>query len=68
MIDLQNQLSWGDPLVLCLIAAGTMALGAFLALEMWPGDRELLIPLKLLRTQVGAFCAGAVSFLFPIFS
>lgn len=61
VIDLQNQLLWGHPLVLSIIVAGLMSLVAFLALETWPGDRELLIPLSLLRTQVGTFCAGAVS-------
>lgn len=34
---------------------------AFLILETYPGNRELLMPLQLMRTEIGAFCAGQVS-------
>lgn len=61
VIDLQNQLSWGHPLVLSITIVGVLAILAFLALETYPGNRELLIPLRLLKTEVGAFCAGQVS-------
>ena len=61
VIDLQNQLSWGHPLVLGITIVGALAILVFLALETYPGNRELLIPLRLLRTEVGAFCAGQVS-------
>lgn len=59
-IDLQNSLSWGHPLVYSLIIAGALSTVAFLILETFPGNRELLMPLKLLRTEIGAFCAGQV--------
>jgi len=61
VIDLQDQLGWQHPLVLGIVIVGGCSLVAFLILETWSGGRELLIPLKLLKTQVGAFCAGAVS-------
>ena len=61
VIDLQNQLSWGHPLVLTIMIVGVLAILTFLALETYPGNRELLIPLQLLKTEVGAFCAGQVS-------
>jgi len=61
VIDLQNQLSWGHPLVLSITIVGVLAILAFLALETYPGNRELLIPLRLLKTEVGAFCAGQAS-------
>ena len=59
-IDLQNQFSWGDPIVYSLIIVGTISALAFLASETYPGNRKLLMPLKLLRTEIGAFCAGQV--------
>ena len=61
VIDLQNQLSWEHPLVLSIAIVGVLAILTFLALETYPGNRELLIPLRLLKTEVGAFCAGQVS-------
>jgi hypothetical protein len=61
VINLQNQLSWGHPLVLRIAIVGVLAILTFLALETYPGNRELLIPLRLLKTEVGAFCAGQVS-------
>lgn len=68
-IDLQNQLSWGNPLVLSLIIVGIIFTLAFLAFETFPGNRELLMPLRLLKTEIGAFCAGQVfRILFLIFS
>lgn len=60
VIDLQEQLSWGDPLVLSITIVGLLSLVAFLALETYPGNRELLIPLRLFKTGVGAFCVAQV--------
>ncbi|PMD58769.1 uncharacterized protein K444DRAFT_630453 [Hyaloscypha bicolor E] len=69
VIDLQNQLSWGHPLVLSITIVGVLAILAFLALETYPGNRELLIPLRLLKTEVGAFCAGQfISQIAPYFA
>lgn len=59
-IDLQNQLSWGHPVVFGLIIVGILSAVAFVVFETFPGNRELLMPLKLLRTEIGAFCAGQV--------
>jgi hypothetical protein len=59
-IDLQNTLSWGHPLVFSLIILGILSTVAFLIFETFPGNRELLMPLELLRTEIGAFCAGQV--------
>lgn len=59
-VDLQNSMSWGHPVVLVLIIAGILSAVAFLGFEAFPGNRELLMPLKLLRTEIGAFCAGQV--------
>ncbi|KAG9241502.1 major facilitator superfamily domain-containing protein, partial [Calycina marina] len=61
VIDLQNQLSWGHPLVLGIAAVGSLSFVAFAALESYPGNRELLIPLRLLKTEIGAFCLAQVS-------
>ena len=61
VIDLQNQLSWGHPLVIGITILAALSIFAFLALEAYPGKREVLIPLPLLKTEVGAFCAGQVS-------
>ncbi|XMA11303.1 hypothetical protein WAI453_004094 [Rhynchosporium graminicola] len=58
VIDLQSQLSWAHPLTLSITIAGVLALSAFLTLELYPGKRELLIPLRLLKTEVGIFCLG----------
>lgn len=59
-VDLQNSLSWGHPVVFGLIIIGILSAIAFLGFETFPGNRELLMPLKLLRTEIGAFCAGQV--------
>ncbi|KAL2067238.1 hypothetical protein VTL71DRAFT_1662 [Oculimacula yallundae] len=56
VIDLQSQLSWGHPLLLGILIISVLAFVAFLAAETYPGNRELLIPLRLLKTEVGAFC------------
>lgn len=61
IIDLQVQLSWTDPLLLSLIIIGIISFVVFLILETYPGGRELLIPLSLFKTEVGAFCVGQVS-------
>lgn len=61
IIDLQVQLSWTSPLLLSLIIIGITSFLIFLVLETYSGGRELLIPLSLLKTDVGAFCAGQVS-------
>jgi len=61
IIDLQVQLSWTHPLLLSLVIIGIMSFLVFLLLETYPGSRELLIPLSLLKTEVGAFCVGQVS-------
>ncbi|OBT44202.1 hypothetical protein VE00_04811 [Pseudogymnoascus sp. WSF 3629] len=58
VIDLQGSMSWSDPLVQSLIVIGAISTLAFLAFETFPGNRELLMPLKLLKTEIGAFCAG----------
>ncbi|PBP28722.1 hypothetical protein BUE80_DR000425 [Diplocarpon rosae] len=58
VIDLQNQLGWAHPLILVTTIVGTLSLFAFLLFETYPGDRQLLIPLRMLRTGVGAFCVG----------
>jgi hypothetical protein len=60
VIDLQNQLSWGHPLILGLTIVGIIFISTFLVLEAFPGNRELLMPLQLLKTEIGAFCAGQV--------
>jgi uncharacterized membrane protein len=60
IIDLRNQLSWEHPLVIGITIIGIFAILIFLAFETYPGNRELLIPLRLLKTEVGAFCAGQV--------
>jgi hypothetical protein len=60
VIDLQGSMSWSDPLVQSLIVIGAISTLAFLAFETFPGNRELLMPLKLLKTEIGAFCAGQV--------
>lgn len=60
VIDLQGSLSWEHPLIQSLIIAGILSTLAFLAFETFPGNRELLMPLKLLKTEIGAFCAGQV--------
>lgn len=68
VIDLQNQLSWEHPLVLGITNIGGLSIIVFFALEAYPGTREPLMPLSLLKTEVGAFCAGQVSqVLFTIF-
>ena len=61
IIDLQRQLSWQHPLVLGITLIGIFFLIAFTALESFPGSREVLIPLRLLKTEAGAFYAGQVS-------
>ncbi|PBP19900.1 hypothetical protein BUE80_DR009275 [Diplocarpon rosae] len=58
VVDLQNQLGWTHPVILVATIVGTISLFAFLLFETYPGDRQLLIPLQLLRTGVGAFCVG----------
>ncbi|TAQ83729.1 hypothetical protein B7494_g7949 [Chlorociboria aeruginascens] len=58
VIDLQNRLSWEHPLILGITIIGGVSILVFLALESYPGNRELLIPLRLLKTEIGAFCAG----------
>lgn len=60
VIDLQGSQSWADPLIQSLVGAGILSTLAFLAFETFPGNRELLMPLKLLKTEIGAFCAGQV--------
>ncbi|KFY33213.1 hypothetical protein V494_07823 [Pseudogymnoascus sp. VKM F-4513 (FW-928)] len=58
VIDLQGSLSWKHPLIQGLVVVGVLSTVAFLAFETFPGNRELLMPLKLLKTEIGAFCAG----------
>jgi hypothetical protein len=60
VIDLQNLLYWQHPLVVGLIVVGTLSILAFLAFESFPGNRELLMPMELLKTEIGAFCAVQV--------
>lgn len=59
-VDLQASLPWRHPIVFGLIIVGILSTVAFLAIETFPGNRELLMPLTLLRTEIGAFCAGQV--------
>ena len=61
VIDVQAGLSWTDPLLLSLIIIGIISFLVFLVLETYSGGRELLIPLSLVKTEVGAFCLGQVS-------
>ncbi|KAH8780515.1 major facilitator superfamily domain-containing protein [Hyaloscypha finlandica] len=75
VIDLQNQLSWGHPLVLSITIVGVLAILAFLALETYPGNRELLIPLRLLKTERDSYqllivgsCHGFISQIAPYFA
>ncbi|CAL3964594.1 unnamed protein product [Diplocarpon coronariae] len=69
VIDLQNQLSWTHPVILSTTILGTLSLLAFLLFETYPGNRQLLIPLRLLRTGVGAFCVGQlISQIAPYFA
>ncbi|KFY47903.1 hypothetical protein V495_01752 [Pseudogymnoascus sp. VKM F-4514 (FW-929)] len=58
VIDLQAELSWANPLLLSLIIIGIISFVVFLVLETYSGGRELLIPLSLVKTEVGAFCLG----------
>ncbi|OAF54976.1 hypothetical protein VC83_08519 [Pseudogymnoascus destructans] len=58
VIDLQGSLSGSHSLVQSLIVIGAISTLAFLVFETFPGNRELLMPLKLLKTEIGAFCAG----------
>ncbi|KAJ5038213.1 uncharacterized protein L3040_007080 [Drepanopeziza brunnea f. sp. 'multigermtubi'] len=58
VIDLQSQLSWGHPVIIGTTSLCVLSVLAFFAFETWPGNRELLIPLRLLKTGVGAYCAG----------
>lgn len=58
VIDLKGSLSWAHPLVQSIVAVGILSTLAFLVFETFPGNRELLMPLKLLKTEIGAFCAG----------
>lgn len=60
VIDLQGSLSWEHPLIHSLVVVGILSTIAFLTFETFPGNRELLMPLKLLKTEIGAFCAGQV--------
>jgi len=60
VIDLQSKWSWTDPLVQALFVGAALSIATFLYLETWPGNRELLIPTRLLRTEIGAFCAGQI--------
>lgn len=59
-VDLQASRSWRHPVVFGLIIVGILSTVAFLAFETFPGNRELLMPLKLLKAEIGAFCAGQV--------
>ena len=61
VIDLQAELSWTNPLLLSLIIIGIISFVVFLVLETYSGGRELLIPLSLVKTEVGALCLGQVS-------
>jgi hypothetical protein len=61
VMDLRNQLPWGHSLVLSISIVGVLAIVSFITLETYPGNREPLMPLPLLKTEVGAFCAGQVS-------
>lgn len=60
IIDLQGSLTWEHPLIRSLVVVGILSTLAFLAFETFPGNRELLMPLKLLKTEIGAFCLGQV--------
>lgn len=59
-VDLNNSHSWEHPIVFGLLMTGLMSALAFICFEAFPGNRELLMPLRLLRTEIGAFCAGQV--------
>ncbi|CEJ91340.1 hypothetical protein VHEMI07058 [[Torrubiella] hemipterigena] len=56
--DLHNSHSCEDAIVYALLLVGALSAIAFLLFETFPGNRELLMPLRLLRTEIGAFCAG----------
>ncbi|KAH8646947.1 major facilitator superfamily domain-containing protein [Tricladium varicosporioides] len=59
-IDTTNGLTWTHPLVLTTAIVGTLSLVGFLLLEKYPENRDPLIPLWLLKTEVGAFCVAAM--------
>lgn len=61
IIDLQDRLPWNDPLLLSVTIIGSTSFVLFLIVEKYSGNRKLLIPLSLLKTEIGAFCAGQVS-------
>jgi hypothetical protein len=61
IIDLQNQISWEHILLKVISVVGALSLLAFVFFEAYPGRRQLLIPLRLFKTEVGAFCFGQVS-------
>jgi hypothetical protein len=60
VIDLQEKYSWSEPLVQALFVGAALSIATFLYLETWPGNRQLLIPTRLLKTEIGAFCAGQI--------
>lgn len=60
LIDLKDRYSWDDPTIIGLSVGSVVSLALFFYLETYAGKRELLIPTQLLRTEVGAFCAGQI--------
>jgi hypothetical protein len=60
VIDLKDRLAWADPLIQTVAIIGILSVLGFFAMESYPGGRNPLIPLWLLKTEVGAFCAAQV--------
>ena len=56
-----ESVSWRHRLVLGLTIVGIISTLAFLALETFPGNRKLLMPVQLLRTGIGASCTVQIT-------
>jgi hypothetical protein len=61
VIDLKNKLAWADLLIISITILGSISMLAFLFIESYSGSRNPLIPLWILKTEVGAFCAVQAS-------
>ncbi|KAF4637899.1 hypothetical protein G7Y89_g191 [Cudoniella acicularis] len=61
-IELKKTSAWGDSAVLVAVAAGALSTIMFLTFESLIAKKPL-IPLWLLKTEVGLFCIGQIFFL-----
>ncbi len=58
IFDLKTSLAWSHVLVRASLITGLLSILVFFVVETHTGKRKPLIPLWLLRTEVGAFCAA----------